>query len=72
LSFPEIDGDKNKLRAKNRLGSIRFRVIKEYVGLFEVARIWVALAPVELKGLPACAKVRWNLQGHVTVTIVRV
>jgi hypothetical protein len=47
--------------------SIRFRVIKKYVGLFEVARIWVALPPVALKALLAFAKVRWNLQGHITV-----
>jgi hypothetical protein len=35
--------------------SIRFRVIKKYVGLFEVARIWVGFAPVALKALLACA-----------------
>jgi hypothetical protein len=34
--------------------SIRFRVIKEYVGLFEVAGIWVGFAPVALQALHAC------------------
>jgi len=52
--------------------SIRFRLFKKYVGLFEVARIWVAFAPVALKARLACAKVRWNPQGHITVTILRV
>jgi hypothetical protein len=35
--------------------SIRFHVIKKYVGLFEVARIWAGFAPVALKALLACA-----------------
>jgi hypothetical protein len=35
--------------------SIRFRVIKKYVGLFEVARIWAVFWPVALKALLSCA-----------------